>query len=772
MKKYSGKKFVLIIIAIEILLLISSIYECFLPLKKEVISYSEMVCVNGKIIDGKGVYTDNSINEGGFFIYGPSTNIERGVYEITINYQTDCLNCYLTVSGDNANYNSILMDDFVLNPLLNSQKFTVWLNKDIRNFAVSVMYDGTEGLLVENITICETISGRIWKVLTTLFICICVNMILFLFYRAYTGRLSKETVTMAFIFTGIILMASYPLFTTFLVEGDDIVFHLLRIEGIKDGLLAGQFPVRIHPTQFRGYGYANSIFYAELFLYIPAVLRLCGMTLQNSYKILLLLFNIATTILSYKCFNGIVKNKKIALVCCAVYVLAPYRLTNMYVRSALGELCAMTFWPVIALGLYRLFTVDVTSKEYKKTWIYLTIGYTGVIQTHLLSCEIVAAVSVIICLILFRYVIRKNTILELIKFFTATVLLNTFFLIPFLDYMIRGGILIVDQGSLQTKAIQGNGIYPAQLFNLFVNGSGMAYGHAVNEYKILGMYEEMGTTIGVALLLALGGFLYLCLVYYKQIKQEKLFVTAFLMSIAGILSLYMSTNLFPWDTLCRNLGSLVYNLQFPWRMLSVGTLFLTVLLGCTLVMMKKTCGEKAYQVFLVIVLATSVITAEFMLYDRLNTSKGIYVYDGVSFANKGSGSLNEYIPSETNVGLLNVYTPLATDNLSLTDYQKSYTNITFSVQETKQKQGNVTVPLLYYAGYEAKDDRGNLLVLTKDDNGIMNVVVPAGFDGTITIRYAGFWYWRVAEIVSVVSFVIFLYFAVKSFHRCADIRND
>ena len=61
--------------------------------------------------------------------------------------------------------------------------------------------------------------------------------------------------------------------------GHDISFHLMRIEGLAEGLKMGQFPVKIQPAWYEGFGYGCSVFYGDLFLYIPACLRLLGVSL-------------------------------------------------------------------------------------------------------------------------------------------------------------------------------------------------------------------------------------------------------------------------------------------------------------------------------------------------------------------------------------------------------------------------------------------------------------------------------------------------------------
>ena len=83
----------------------------------------------------------------------------------------------------------------------------------------------------------------------------------------------------------ILLIASIPLLNNYLIRGHDIYFHLMRIEGLAQGMKTGDFPVRIQPAWYGGYGYAVSVFYSDLFLYPVALLRLAGVSLQDSYKV-------------------------------------------------------------------------------------------------------------------------------------------------------------------------------------------------------------------------------------------------------------------------------------------------------------------------------------------------------------------------------------------------------------------------------------------------------------------------------------------------------
>ena len=140
-----------------------------------------------------------------------------------------------------------------------------------------------------------------------------------------------------------------PLFIQAFAQADDVCYHLLRIEGLKDGMLDGQFPVVIFPEALAGNGYLNSM-YPYLFLYIPAFLRLLGVSLALSYKTLIFLANIATVAVIYKVLKSMTPSRYACILGTALYILLPYRFTNIYARGALGETLALTFLPLIIGG--------------------------------------------------------------------------------------------------------------------------------------------------------------------------------------------------------------------------------------------------------------------------------------------------------------------------------------------------------------------------------------------------------------------------------------
>lgn len=153
------------------------------------------------------------------------------------------------------------------------------------------------------------------------------------------------------------------IFIPYLVRGHDIRFHLMRIEALKDGLLSGAFPVKIQPTWLNGNGYPVSILYPDLFLYIPALLRLLGLSLQTVYKIYIMLINGVTIGFSYWSFRRMSGRRALGLLGSFIYTLSIYRLTNIYTRAAVGEYTAMAFLPLVLYAMWRIYKEEDLQKN-------------------------------------------------------------------------------------------------------------------------------------------------------------------------------------------------------------------------------------------------------------------------------------------------------------------------------------------------------------------------------------------------------------------------
>ena len=94
----------------------------------------------------------------------------------------------------------------------------------------------------------------------------------------------------------------------------------------------------------------------------------------------------ATCLISYYCFKIMSGKRNTAVIGSALYTASMYRIIDIYIRSSVGEYSAITFLPLIACGLWKIFTEDTNSEDYSKNWIMPVIGYSGIINTHILTC--------------------------------------------------------------------------------------------------------------------------------------------------------------------------------------------------------------------------------------------------------------------------------------------------------------------------------------------------------------------------------------------------
>ena len=66
-----------------------------------------------------------------------------------------------------------------------------------------------------------------------------------------------------------------------------------------------------------------------------------GLSLELSYKLLLAAINIVSCLLAFRSFRRIFQKESLAWLGTILFILAPYRLTDLYLRNALGENLAM-----------------------------------------------------------------------------------------------------------------------------------------------------------------------------------------------------------------------------------------------------------------------------------------------------------------------------------------------------------------------------------------------------------------------------------------------
>ncbi len=535
---------------------------------------------------------------------------------------------------------------------------------------------------------------------------------------------------------GIALLASMPTFAMAIHNGHDLQFHLMRIEGLAAGMRQGQFPVRLESIWNDKYGYAT-LFYGDLLLYIPALLRLLGVTINDAYNAYILLMNVLTAAISYRCFEAMVKNKDIAQLMTAAYVTSAYRLMDIYVRAAVGEYSAMIFLPLIAYAMYRLYHSEEQRKLDYKGILLLIIGMTGVLQTHILTTEMVVLVLALYVILNFKVTKQIKTIESLALAVVGTVLLNLWFIIPWLDYYLNVPVRITDSAG-QVKWIQQNGAYIGQYFAVFQNIFGEA------NIKVT---ERMNLSPGLMLMLV---FMTAGVLWLKGHASD---MTRKLCVVSGI-TLFAASDMFPWNWLAEHsqLGNMLAEIQFPWRWIGFSCLFLTLLLACVVIDLKSVfSGETAKMGLSCLTAGLICIGAMFFVSDYYNGANLTYLTDASQLDH--SYEANEYMRAGSS---MDVAAPdvqgTNLDQLKLISHNG--TSVKVYCKTGSDASGEVILPVFNYKGYVLRNSEGEICEIHDSGNKEVAFTAPANYDGKYYLTFEFPWYWRLGDIVSLCSVVL------------------
>jgi hypothetical protein len=696
--------------------------------------------------DMDGVYTDASYKTTGILADFENISLPLGTYRVCLQYETDTnmINS-CTVSDVTLGYKSLLTNGDLLYEGLNQTDFEMWLFRGTRQLIVHTTYGGEGSLTVKGLTIYETdaLTRMCIFVLLCLFVCINLVYVFCAYDRTYGVRTETKTVILGLIITSV--FASFPMLSDYIVSTGDTTFHLWRIEGMKDALLTGQFPVRISSEWQYGYGYAAPIFYGETFLWPAALLRIIGFPIDISYRMYVTLISTVTVLVAYICFKRILKSGYLGLFSSALYSVSVYRIHKTYIRGTLGEAIAMMLLPLLVYGFYNVFTGDTDDGSYKYNYIPLMIGFSGLLQSHLLTGEMAGAFTVLLCIVMIRKVFRKKTFIVLAKTVIYSLLISAWFVVPFADYTLTGDFVI--QHALGRR-IQERGIYPAQVFRTFFSTGSNVH------FAVTGAWQGDAIGIGMALVAVLAVWFFLEFFGYTKQMDTKYRNTARVLALMSTASMIVSLSIFPWDKLqflSQLTDTLVSSLQFPDRLLTIASLCLSLLAG---IIGKYLSDKKViYRVaYFVGVMALMACGSLYLLSSVMYTTQfnRIYNEEGMGFGYVSGG---EYLPYGTDTSKFTFSSPSG-ESINITSYTRNGLTLYIDCQNIDSEEHEMEVPLLYYKGYRAIDKTtGRQMNIYSGENFVACVTVPAYFEGEIEVRFVSPWYWRAAEAVSLITII-------------------
>lgn len=487
--------------------------------------------------------------------------------------------------------------------------------------------------------------------------------------------------------------------------GHDIGFHIGRILAIAHQLSQGIVYSKINYWFGDGIGYASSLGYPDLFLYIPALLVRCGVKVTIAYQIFLLCCSVITLFTMYIALRSCQLSRDAAFFGAVLYCISPYHIYCMVVRAAVGEILAFAFFPLIAAGAYNCI-------HNKGRYGYLLcIGFAGMALSHVLSL-IIAIFFFLIYAFLNIHCFFKNIRVIALNLGVA-VCISAFFWMPLLEFYFTNNLYM-------HYALATTDVYAIDLKSLFIP--------SLQPDKLF---------FGLPIYLAALFFL-----YRKDIQIR----TLQLFGIAVVI-LLCTTSLFPF----WGVQSLAF-IQFPWRLFGIVSLFMTFSFA---LLAERFFSEKRYEKPCCVALVFFFSISIFLFYIVFKTQQ----YNPVLISKTDFGWGSEFLPynarrhsltKEDIRAWIKENKPLDLTKRKFTNFSKNpsteyihYKHDNTQVDITVLKRiyiDTVQTRLLYYTGYKAwaYDSNGkvfNPAVVENTDDGFCSIILKREFKGTIVVKY-------------------------------------
>lgn len=525
-----------------------------------------------------------------------------------------------------------------------------------------------------------------------------------------------------FVLSICLLVLIKPLFQEKLIIGDDYLFHLARISSLADTLQAGIFPVKIHLGVLHNYGYGYSFFYANLLLYFPALLLLIGLNLTLAYKIFLVGLFFAQTISVYYAARTITKNKLTALVPTVMILISHNYILNVYYRFALGEMLAFIFLPFVVAGLYNL-----VYDHFRKPWI-LVGGFTGVILTHVITSVIALVISIVFAVFHLKRIISEKNLIRIVLAALLVLGFTAYYWMPLMEQMEYQKLLLAYPNLLSSKEC----------------------------ISFLSLFSNVDYTIGSGVLIPVLLMMFGWLFYHPSRRSRELWGY-------GVLTALMTTELFqPFWSITEN----YFNLQFPWRLFGLSTIFLSFSVGLWLTewtgKLKLPAENQVRKIAIGLVIMIDCFFGIRYINRIHNYAEGL---DKASiYANLYSlGYTYEYLPATAmNLDFINYY------DVVISSKGNQLTGIRTGLAYTFETDGSsdYDVPLILYKGYIAYNENNQStagLTISDAGSGLIRITVTDEQIKTITVRYVNTGWQNLSYMISGCSLLIVaVYLAVHS----------
>jgi len=328
-------------------------------------------------------------------------------------------------------------------------------------------------------------------------------------------------------------------------DGQD---HVARIANFYQNILEGNIIPRWAGNLNWGYGHPILMFLYPLPSYTASLFHFLGFSLIDSTKIVFGLAFLLSGLTMYLWVKNIL-GIHAGIIAGILYMYAPYRFVDLYVRGAIGEHVAFIFPPLIFYFLLKL------SKKFSK-WYLLggSLSLSGLLLSHnAISLMFIPFIFLYGLYLLYLSKNRKSCIINLISLVFLGFGLAAFFWVPaFFEgkYTLRDIVTANEYSSRFSE------------FKHFIFGE-WSYGGS----------GQLSVQVGILHWLVV--VLAILSMFILRKKKSSLWIFSLTLFLVFWIALFLMTSQskFVWDNI-----TVLQKFQFPWRLLSI-VVFVTAVLG-------------------------------------------------------------------------------------------------------------------------------------------------------------------------------------------------
>lgn len=474
-------------------------------------------------------------------------------------------------------------------------------------------------------------------------------------------------------------------------DGQD---HIARIANFYANLQQGILIPRWAANLNWGYGHPILMFLYPLPSYISSLFHFLGFSLIDSTKIVYFLGMFASGFAMYAWLSRF-WNKEASLFGSLLYVIAPYRFVEIYVRGDIGENLAFVFVPLVLLYIHNL-----SVREEKEDIVFGSLSFALLILAHN-AISLMFLPFFLLYIFYKAYVHVKKKKKFLIRSSMVLLLgfaLSAFFWVP--------GLL---EGKYTLRNIVTSGSYNDR----FTTFSALLYGPW--SYGISGQFTvQLGIInwISVVLSLTLFPILYL--------KKDKKVIFSILLILTTFFAIFL---MLPYSQFIWAKIMLLQNFQFPWRFLAI-TVFTTATLGA-LIIASIPSTKLRYLALVVGIVSILFFNRDYWHAKGYMQKKETFftgIYNGTTDTGESAPIWSVRFMEKTPKLPMQVIA----GNATITQLQRKITYHSYTISSN----GNARIleNTLYFPGWSVKVDGNKVPVQFQDERyrGLMTFYVPNG----------------------------------------------